>query len=284
MRLIACSTMFVLVAMSTASAQDYPILNDPWRVYVGVFNANVNSEVSIIGDIVPPGPPIDIEDVLGVEDSKVVAWGGVGWRFANRHTLEFELFALRREDSITDVFSPPLQIGDTFIESGGISTTYDTDVGRLTYGFSMIRTDRSDFQLKAGLHIASLKANLNLTGAICDPTTVPSTPPGCPSDGIGTEAEDVTAPLPHFGLSYGYAFNDQWAIGIQGIGFAIELDNIDGSLIELDADIAWQPWRNWGFGLGVRFFRADVEGKGSDLNGAFTFDYIGPTLYVQATF
>jgi hypothetical protein len=68
------------------------------------------------------------------------------------------------------------------------------------------------------------------------------------------------------------------------MGFAIELDDIDGSLIELDADVVWQPWRNVGFGLGLRFFRADVESSGSELNGAFTFDYFGPTLYVQATF
>ena len=267
-----------------AFAQDYPILDDPWRVYLGVFNANANSEIQIIGDVVPPGPPIDVEDVLGIEDSKAVAWGGVGWRFARRHAIEFEVFTLRREAGVVDTYTPPLQIGDTFIEAGGISTTYDTDVGRLTYGFSMIRTDRSDFQLKAGLHIASLKADINLLGAICDPTTVPSTPPGCPTAGIGTEAEDVTAPLPHFGLSYAYAFADDWAFNVQGIGFAIELDNIDGSLIELDADVVWQPWRNWGIGLGLRFFRADVEGTGSSLNGAFTFDYYGPALYVQATF
>ena len=283
-RAIAFAIAMSLIATVPAYAQDYPILDDPWRVYVGVFNANANSEIQIIGDFVPPGPPIDVEDVLGIDDSKAVAWGGVGWNFARRHSIEFEVFTLRREAGIVELFTPPLQIGDTFIESGGISTTYDTDVGRLTYGFSMIRTDRSDFRLKAGLHIARLKANIVLSGAICDPTTVPPTPPGCPSDGIGTEAEDVTAPLPHFGLSYTYAFADDWAFNVQGIGFAIELDNIDGSLIELDADIAWQPWRNWGFGLGLRFFRADVEGKGSSLNGKFTFDYYGPALYVQATF
>lgn len=283
-RLIAGTTLVGITTMSAAFAEDYPMLNDPWRVYVGIFNANANSEIQIIGDFVPPGPPIDIEDILGIEDSKLVGWAGIRWHFARRHSIGFEFFTLRRDAGISDTFSPPLQIGDTFIESGGISTTYDTDVGRLTYGFSMIRTDRSDFQLKAGIHVASLKADVNLTGAICDPTTIPSTPPGCPADGIGTESEDVTAPLPHFGLSYAYVINEDWAFNLAGMGFAIELDNIDGSLIELDADIAWQPWRNVGFGLGLRFFRADVESRSSALNGAFTFDYFGPALYVHTTF
>ena len=67
-------------------------------------------------------------------------------------------------------------------------------------------------------------------------------------------------------------------------GFAIELDKIDGSIIEIDADVAWQPWRNIGLGVGVRYFNTDVESKGSDLNGSFKFEYFGPTVYVQATF
>ena len=281
---IACTVLTGLVLGTTTYAADYEELNDPWRVYVGIFNATANSEIQITGDVLPPGPPIDVEDVLGIDDSKLVGWAGVSWHFARRHSVEFEVFTLRREAGISETFTPPLQIGDTFIESGGISTTYDTDVARLTYGFSIIRSDRSDFQLKAGLHFASLKADLNLTGALCDPTTVPSTPPGCPTDGVGTENEDVSAPLPHFGLSYAYAINEDWAINLAGMGFAIELDDIDGSLIELDADVAWQPWRNVGFGLGLRFFRADVESGGAELNGSFTFDYFGPTLYVQATF
>jgi hypothetical protein len=281
---IVCFTLAGIAYTAPVYADDYAILNDPWRVYLGAFKASANSEISIIGDIVPPGPPIDVEEVLGLDDDKLVGWGGVGWHFARRHSVEFEVFTLRREATIVEPFSPPLQIGDTFIEAGGITTTYDTDVGRLTYGFSMVRSERSDFQLKAGLHIASLEIKLALIGAICDPTTIPSEPPGCPSDGVGTEFEDVTAPLPHLGLSYAYAFNDEWAFNITGIGFAIELDNIDGSLYELDADIAWQPWRNFGFGLGLRYFRADVESTGSRLNGAFTFDYYGPALYIQSTF
>ena len=68
------------------------------------------------------------------------------------------------------------------------------------------------------------------------------------------------------------------------MGFAVELDNIDGSLIEIDADIGWQPWRHVGFGLGYPYFKGDLESTGSELNGSFEFEYHGPLLYVQATF
>ena len=273
-----------LLVILPAHAEDYSILNDPWRIYIGAFDATVESTVSINGDTLPPGPPISIENLLGVEDGKTVAWGGVRWRFASRHGVELEAFTLNRSGSKTDTYSPPIQIGDLFIEAGQIATEYDTDIIRLTYAFSAFRGERSDFQLKGGLHVASLNANVNLAGAICTPSTVPSVPPGCPAAGTGTENEDVSAPLPHLGLSWGYAMTPNTAFRVTGVGFAIELDNIDGSLIEIDADIAWQPWRHVGFGIGYRYFEGDVDSKGDELNGGFEFKYHGPQIYIESTF
>ncbi|MGI9219439.1 MAG: hypothetical protein ACR2QS_00215 [Woeseiaceae bacterium] len=263
---------------------DFESFNAPWRVYVGVFDASTDSKIRINGDVLPSPLPIDIEDTLRVDDGKLVAWGGIGWHFAKRHSVEFEFFTLGREGTVSDSFSPPLQIGDTFIESGQITTSYDTDVYRLTYGFSMMRSERSDFQLKAGLHIASLSAGIGLAGAICDPTTDPTMPPGCPVAGTGAASESVTAPLPHLGLSYAHALSPNWTLNVSAIGFAVELDNIDGSIVELTGDVAWQPWRNVGVGMGLRYFNVGVESGGSDLNGEFDFEYFGPALYVAVTF
>ena len=96
----------VLFATTFAQAQDYPILDDPWRVYLGGFDATVDSTLEIRGDILPPIPPIDVEDILGVVDSKTVFWGGVGWRIARRHSLEFEGFALG-EHVLHAIWGPP---------------------------------------------------------------------------------------------------------------------------------------------------------------------------------
>lgn len=282
--LIPGSMLLVALVASPVSAQEYEMFNDDWRIYIGGFHATVDSKIGINGDLLPPIPPIDVEDVLGVDDSKSVPWGGIYWHFARRHSVEAEFFTLNRSASITEPFEPPLQIADIFIESGTIATSYDTNVTRLTYGFSAIRNERSDLQLKAGLHRASLKANISLSGAICDPTTSPSTPPGCPSLGTGLESEDVSAPLPHFGVAWAYALTPTVGFNVAGMGFAIELDNIDGSIFEMDADIVWQPFRHVGFGLGYRYFRVDVDSKGSDLNGEFEFQYHGPSIYVQASF
>ncbi len=268
-----------------AQAQDggnYDHFNDPFRVYAGGFFPSVDTEIAINGTNVTP-PPINVEDVLGVSDSNSVAWAGVQWHVSRRNSLELEFFELNR-DGIVNLVPNPVEVGDLIIESGSINTAFDVAVGRLTYGFSVVRNERMDIQLKGGLHIADLSVALQLSGAVCD-VTMGEMLPGCPGGQTPpSESADVTAPLPHFGGTFAYAITPTIAANLQVIGFALELDDIDGSLVEIDADITWQPWQNFGFGAGLRYFNAEVESKGSELNGKFELEYFGPIVYVQATF
>ncbi|TDJ46508.1 MAG: hypothetical protein E2O52_04710 [Gammaproteobacteria bacterium] len=59
---------------------------------------------------------------------------------------------------------------------------------------------------------------------------------------------------------------------------------VRGSLVELDADIVYNPWRRFGLGGDVRYFNANVKSKGSSLNGEFDFQYFGPVVYAKFTF
>ncbi len=141
-----------------------------------------------------------------------------------------------------------------------------------------------EVQLKAGLHLANLDAGFNLSGNVCDPSTTPSVPPGCPAANTGVTNSDVTAPLPHLGASFAYAITPTVAFNFQVIGFALELDGLDGSMVEVDTDISWQPWRHFGLGAGLRYFNTSVDAGNSELNGEFDFEYFGPTVYIQTTF
>jgi hypothetical protein len=287
------SVLFALVsllfALPAAAEKNYDQYNDRFRIYLGGFWPSLDSSININGDFTPPGPPISIEDTLGVEDNKGVAWGGIEWRISNRNFLEFEVFSLKRDGGVSGTFTPPIHIDDLYIESGAINTKYDTSVARLTYGFAVIRKERMDLQLKIGLHLAKLDAGFSLSGKICDPTTTPSEPdpttPGlCPDANTGVADEDVTAPLPHLGVSFSYAITPSVAFRVQAIGFALDLGNIDGSMVEIDTDVSWQPWRHVGFGAGLRYFNVNVDAGTSGLNGEFDFEYFGPTVYIQSTF
>lgn len=262
---------------------EYDQMNDRFRIYLGGFWPQVDSKININGEILPPGPPVSIEDTLGVEDSDFVAWGGARWRISRRNSLELEFFQLNRDGGTSGTFNPPIQLGDFVVQSGAIQTSYDTTIGRLTYGFSVVRSERMDVQLKLGLHLASLEAGIGFSGQVCEGVTNP--PPGtCPGASTGTVNEDVTAPLPHLGASFAYGITPSLSAKLEIIGFALELDSLDGSIIEVEADLAWQPWRHFGVGVGARYFNTEVDAGNSELNGEFDFTYFGPVLYVQSTF
>ena len=280
-----CVVAFSLIAVSTnAQSQEsgsFAKFEDPFRIYIGGFYPDMTSEVTINGAVIKP-PPVGIEDALGIEDGKLIPYGGAKWRISRRNSLEFEYFKLDR-NGFVDLGPDPIEVGDLLIESGTINTAFDTSVGRLTYGFSLSRSEKSDLQIKAGLHIAEFAVGLQLSGAVCDlsmgempPCPAGQTPPG--------ETEDVTAPLPHFGLSWGYAITPNVAAEIRAMGFAIELNNIDGSIIELSGDVVWKPWDNFGLGAGFRYFNTNVKGENEDLNGEIDFEYIGPALFAIVSF
>ena len=98
------------------------------------------------------------------------------------------------------------------------------------------------------------------------------------------ESEDVTAPLPHLGVSFNYGITPSVALRLQTIGFAVEIDNIDGSIIEVDADVLWHPWEHVGFGAGVRYFEVKVKAEDSGFNGEYEFNYLGPVVYAAVSF
>jgi len=273
----------IAVAAEASDDQTTAVLEQRFQLYLGGFFPNVSSEITINGEVLPPAPGVDFEEVLGIEDSKAVLWGGARWRISRRNSLEFEFFNLDRTGSTT-VASEPIQIGDSVIQAGAeVDSTVDISLGRLTYGFAVYRTERAEVSLKAGLHLLDAKAGIQATGAVCVDGEVP---PNCSVFGSTPreESESISAPLPHIGASFIYGFTPELAMRLSAIGFAVDLDAVDGSILEVDADLMWNPWKNFGFGLGLRYFKTKVESEGSRLDGKFEFNYLGPTLYGAVTF
>ena len=92
--------IFALVAWVPVNAaesvrESNRILNDRFTFYLGGFFPQVSSAIRLDADIAGGiGDTISLEDVLGLEDSKSVLWGGFNWRIARRHILELEAFQL----------------------------------------------------------------------------------------------------------------------------------------------------------------------------------------------
>ncbi len=250
-------------------------LDKKFSLWLGGFFPSVDSTIRLDSRF-GPGDTIDFEETLGLEDGKSVWFGGVRWRFNRRHQLEGELIQLNRS-GLLEFVTEELDIGDYQVQAGArIDSRFDVTIGRLTYGYSVIETDRNSLDLKAGLHLAGFDTLLRLTGNV----TQNGMPIGDQGLSFVDEGTDITAPLPHFGVSWAYAISDRFAVRAQGLAFALKIDEWRGSLLDFGLDAQFHPYRRFGIGAGFRYFRATVENDNNDkLFGKFVYEYYGPVVY-----
>jgi hypothetical protein len=250
-------------------------LLDEYSIWLGGFFPNLDSRIRLDPGIGSPGDDIDFEDTLGLDDSKSVGFGGFRWRMSPRHMLEFELIQLNRRGLVVGI-SEDLNIGDYEVRIGSqIDTVFDVTLGRMTYGYNVISSDKTALNLKAGLHIASLDTVLKLSGAVFKD----GIPIGDPAT-VVEEGGGINAPLPHFGASYAHAFSPELAIRAQALLFAIKINDYKGTLVDFGVDLQYWPWQHFGLGAGLRYFRTTVEDNSdSGLRGKFVYEYVGPVVY-----
>ena len=212
------------------------------------------------------GTDIDMEDVLGLESSSNVARrGGYVW-LGRRHRLDGAYFDLSRSASIP--IQETIDFGDeTFVINTALNTEADLTILKADYTFAVLAKDRGFLGLTAGLYIAE-------TGfALSQPT-------------LGrAESEDVTAPLPLFGLRGDYEINDRITLRGATQLLAFSTDDLDGHLTDfyIGAD--------YGFGqrmaVGLAYNRVSMNIGAQEDNG-FTgridWGYDGLLLYFKLDF
>lgn len=279
-RRISCFVLSVFACLC-AHAQENNLMDDTFTVYLGGFFPSVNSGIRLDRDDGGGvGDDTSFENTLGLADSADVAWGGINWRIAERHSLEFEYFQLNRSGRAAAV-TDPFQIGNSLVQAGAqLETVFDVAIGRITYAFAPIHDEKNRLAIEGGIHWLRVDTAIDLTGAVVDLVTGTSITAG----ESRSEGGDISAPLPHLGIVYARGLSSNVLARIQVLGFALSIDEYSGSLIDAGFDFAYSPWKNFGIGAGYRYFRMQLDVDRSNLNGEFEFDYFGPTVFVVGSF
>lgn len=275
----------LLLAFSGTSAGES---NDPaatiwdstFQLRVGGFFPDLDSSIRIDSDLGRIGDGLDFERDLGMAESKSTFYGGASWRFATKHVLEWEFFDLGR-DGLTAV-QKSWDIGDTTILANGqISSAFNVRINRLTYRYRFFERPRTTMTFMAGLHGMRVNANLALSGNLI----VNGEPVFVLPDEPNVEVEKTKLPLPHFGLGINYALTPRLMGHAMVKGFALEIGDIYGSLIEANLGVQYQLGENFGIGGGLKSFFLDVvEDETALVDVSMDFDFFGPAVYVTYTF
>ncbi|HEY6641908.1 hypothetical protein [Povalibacter sp.] len=247
-------------------------INQKLNISLGVFFLDTDTTVRLDGEAGSTGSEVNFERDLGVSTSDRFRIDGY-WRFFDRHKLRFMYFDNSSSNERT--IDRDIEYGDTtFPLNANVRVDLDVEIIELAYEYSFLKRDTYEVAGTIGLHNLSITAGLRADASS--------------NAGLGgidlKETADGNGPLPVIGLRGTWALNDQFYVDAQAQYFAIKIDQYDGSLQDYKISLNWQPFRNFGVGVGYNTFSTHVDVDADRFNGKLRFEYDGPLAFIIGAF
>jgi len=250
---------------TTEAIPSHPLFSDRFMFELGGFYARSSTQASLSTAGGGGGVIVDFEDAFGLDERKLTTIGGFTWRMTERWRLEVEYFGLNR--SATRTLATQVEWGDQIYAAGTtVDASYNFYDTRVSAGYSFFKRRDKELGIGLGLHVAGIKASVAATG------------------GGTAEAADVLAPLPVLNLYGLFALTDEWAVRMRLDWLSLTYGDYAGDIRNTAIDVLYQPFRNVGFGLGMRGLILDVKIEDPGWTGRARTAYTGPAAFMTVSF
>lgn len=270
-------TSLLLTFMASTALADKPGFGDTFTLSGGVMQhyANASFAATREGN---PGVELDLKD-LDMDTDATTAWFGFNWQFTDNWGLSVSYTNFESDGVVM-----ASEDGNFNEIEWSVNATLDSNLDMELYivdlNWDFINNGRTHFGVGLGLHIADMKAGI---GAIVE-LDVNGDPLIEPID-LGASTAEVTAPLPNVLIRGGHRFGDSFYIGARLGYFALEVDDIDGSLVSGAATAEWRPGGGkLGIGLGYQYINVNVKQDKPRLFEEYDLIGDGPILFVSVGF
>lgn len=241
-----------------------PGLQDGFTLEVGAYAPEVKTNARLDSATLGRGTSISFEDDLGLDDRKIQASVLGRLRLGDRWRVEGEYFALNR--SGTRAINRTINFGGNVYPIGiVVNSEFDSDIYRLSAGYSFIKNTQAELGVALGLHVTDF--TMSLEGA-----------------NVSKRTGDALAPLPTIGIYGSYALTPRWLLSGRADFFSFSYNDYDGSLVNFVAGVDYRFTRNFGIGLGYRYVDYDLDVTKSSLSGNIQYEFTGPVLYLVGSF
>jgi hypothetical protein len=239
---------------------------DPWdapfTIQIGGYSAQADTTIRVDRDDGRLGTKVSFEGDLGGEDRKTLPTFEMLWRFNARHAMEASVVSLRREGTTT--LRSTIEFGDrTFTINTPVNSTFDSDIVRLAYRWSPVRTESAELGLLVGVHYTRLKSTLSSTGTAVS---------------VSEEAS-VDYPLPTIGVRGSARLGDNWRVTGFGQFLKLKVGDYDGEVVNFGGGLEWAFSRSMFAGLGYDYYKYNLVSEKNGSRGEFNFEFDGPKLY-----
>jgi len=252
--------------VATETIPSHPMFSDKFLFEFGGYYPRTSTQASLSGSAGGVGAVVDFENAFGLEERKLVGIGGFTWRMAERWRLDVEYFLLNRSGTKT-LENEIIWNGVSFPVGATVNARYNFNDTRVSVGYSFFKRRDKELGVGLGLHVAGIKASVEDT-----------------SGGGLAEGSSVKAPLPVVNLYGLFALTDEWALRLRTDWLSLAYGDYSGDIRSAAIDVLYQPFRNVGFGMGMRTLVVDLTIDDPNWTGRARTTYAGPAAFMTVSF
>ena len=208
------------------------------------------------------GADIDMEKLLGLDESSMIARFDGRYAFNRDHWLEFSYYDIDRNG--TKTIADDIQVGDVVIPAGPVHSGFDTQIFKVAYRYNFVTDPRTVIGASIGVHLMAIDTEIE-------------------SESINVhERFKVNAPLPLLGLHGAYALSEKWKLSASAEFLTFDVSAYRGIISDTRLTFDHDTFENFGWGFGLNSFRVDgrIEGEG-DLTSRLGYGYQGFMVYLR---
>ena len=272
LQLLAGTASLALFA-GQAAAEDTQLSQQEFQISLGSFTNESEIIIRADGEF-NEGDSFNWGDTIGDVDGTSIRLDSY-WRINDTHHVR--LMYTENSNKRTRVLDRNIEWnGENILVNTEVDSEFGFYVLELAYEYDFSKREDRELVLSAGLHYTSFSAEL--TGTV-------STPGGVGTRAGGSE-RSVGAPLPVIGARGMWNLGGNWWLDGQIQFFRMDLDGVDGNILNYRAAFIWQPKKWLGLGAGYDSFGIDVdlESRGDRLRGSIDWTYQGPQVFFNFAF
>ena len=229
-----------------------------------IFNASAGGSVTIDR----PGPFVDFESDLKVDDSPELFVIELQWQFSENWNLGLQHFNATRSGSNT--LGKTIEWEDVIYEIGAeVNATTEIDITRIVFSRKLWQNKGHDFRVSVGLHWLDVAARISGEATLGDGSTV-----------FTRSQASASLPIPNVGGVYRYSPSEKWLFGVRADWLSASVGDYSGGIWNAAANVNYRVSDHFGIGLGYQFFQIDGTLSASRWRGDIKSRFNGPLLQI----
>jgi hypothetical protein len=234
------------------------------RAEILILNAGFDTKLRVDNSPILQGSEIAAEDDLGLQASQVLAQGELTLLPGDHHLIR--LTGLSSHRSASQFIEKQIVFDDqTYLVGERVDSELNLTMVGLTYGYRFLVRDRAELTGTFGIQVAQVQANALVRSRVL------------------RDAESGVAPLPLAGLEGRFDMSKRWSFEGRVQYLTVNIDDVNGSILDWRAGLTWRTNPHWLLGLGYRQFNVNVDSKNKGTPGFVDLTISGPMLFMRAS-